>query len=150
MTPTDPTVDSTVRDAVARAVGVLGMAGIGLVHLLDAPGKYTETPYMFWMYIALILAAIAVGAELLRTGSKLAWAAAAGLAGSAIVGYVLTRTTGLPQDHGDVGNWTEGLGLASLWIEGCVVALAGTVLAARATVSRRGPVVTPARVPHAS
>ena len=150
MNPTDPTVDSTVRDAIARAVGVLGMAGIGLVHLLDAPGKYTETPYMFWMYIALILGAIAVGAELLRTGSRLAWAAAAGLAGSAIVGYVLTRTTGLPQDHGDIGNWTEGLGLASLWIEGCVVALAGAVLGARATVARRVSVVAPARAPHAS
>ncbi|MEV4421766.1 hypothetical protein AB0L40_17540 [Patulibacter sp. NPDC049589] len=137
MNPTDPTVDSTVRDAIARAVGVLGMGGIGLVHLLDAPGKWTETPYMFWMYIALILGAIAVGAELIRTGSKLAWAAAGGLAASAIIGFVLTRTTGLPQDHGDIGNWTEGLGLASLWIEGCVVALSGAVLGARATVARR-------------
>lgn len=138
----DPTVGRTVRDAIARAVGALGMAGIGLVHLLDAPGKYTETPYMFWMYIVLILGAIVVGGELIRTGSRLAWAAAAGLAASAIVGYVLTRTTGLPQDHGDVGNWTEGLGLASLWIEGCVVALSGAVLAARATVARL-PVVAP-------
>ncbi|WP_051472199.1 hypothetical protein [Patulibacter minatonensis] len=143
MNPTDPTVDATVRDAIARAVGTLGVAGIGLVHLLDAPGKYSETPYMFWMYMALILGCIAVGAELIRTGSKLAWAAAGGLAASAIVGFVLTRTTGLPQAHGDIGNWTEGLGLSSLWIEGCVVALAGAVLGARATVARRLPVVAP-------
>lgn len=145
MNPTDPTVDSTVRDAIARAVGVLGMAGIGLVHLLDAPGKYTETPYMFWMYIALIIGAIVVGAELLRTGSRLAWAAAAGLAASAIVGYVLTRTTGLPQDHGDVGNWTEGLGLASLWIEGCVVALGAAVLVVGRATSRTAARLTPQR-----
>jgi hypothetical protein len=145
MTPTDPTVDSTVRDAIARAVGALGMAGIGLVHLLDAPGKYTETPYMFWMYIALIIGAIVVGGELIRTGSRLAWAAAAGLAASAIVGYVLTRTTGLPQDHGDVGNWTEGLGLASLWIEGGVVALGAAVLAARGATVRTAARLTPQR-----
>jgi hypothetical protein len=141
MTPTDPTVDSTVRDAIARAVGVLGMAGIGLVHLLDAPGKWAETPYMFWMYMALILGTIVVGAELIRTGSRPAWGAAALLAGSAIVGFVLTRTTGLPQAHDDIGNWTEGLGLSSLWIEGCVVVLSGVVLATRATVSRRLPSV---------
>lgn len=145
MNPIDPTVDSTVRDAIARAVGALGMAGIGLVHLLDAPGKYTETPYMFWMYIALIVGAIVVGAELIRTGSRLAWAAAAGLAASAIVGYVLTRTTGLPQDHGDIGNWTEGLGLASLWIEGCVVALGAAVLVVGRATSRTAVRLTPQR-----
>ena len=150
MNPTDPTVDSTVRDAVVRAVGALGMAGIGLIHLIDIPGKLHETPYMFWMYLALIVGALVVGAELIRTGSRLAWTAAAGLATGAVVGYVLTRTTGLPQDHGDVGNWAEPLGIASLWVEGCVVALAGAVLGARATVARRVSVVAPARAPHAS
>ncbi len=137
MTTTEPTAETIVRTAAARAVGAIGLAGVGLVHLLDAPGKLSETPYMFWLYLALILASIVVGSELLRTGSRRAWAAAAALAGSAIVGYVLTRTTGLPRDHGDIGNWTEPLGLASLWIEGGVVLLAGAVLAATAPVTRR-------------
>jgi hypothetical protein len=150
MNPSDPTVDSTVRDAIARAVGALGLAGIGLVHLIDIPGKLHETPYMFWMYLALIVGALVVGAELIRSGSKVAWAAAGALAASTIVGYVLTRTTGLPQDHGDVGNWAEPLGIASLWIEGCVVALSAAVLTARATVARRLPVVAPAPVARIS
>lgn len=144
MTHHDPTITAAVRDGIARAVGALGLAGIALVHVLDAPGKYTETPYMFWMYMALIVAAIAIAVELIRTGSRLAWAGAAGLAASAIVGFVLTRTTGLPQAHGDIGNWTEGLGLSSLFIEACVVALSGAVLAARATVTRRAPQLVPA------
>lgn len=131
------TTETIVRTAAARAVGAIGLAGVGLVHLLDAPGKLSETPYMFWMYLALIVASIAVGGELLRTGSRRAWAAAGALAGSAIVGYVLTRTTGLPQDHGDIGNWTEPLGLASLWIEGGIVLLAAVVLTATAPVARR-------------
>lgn len=139
MTHHDPTITAAVRDGIARAVGALGLAGIALVHLLDAPGKYTETPYMFWMYMALIVGAIAIAVELIRTGSRLAWAGAAGLAASAIVGFVLTRTTGLPQAHGDIGNWTEGLGLSSLFIEACVVGLSGAVLAARMTVARRAP-----------
>jgi hypothetical protein len=31
-----------------------------------------------------------------------------------MLGYVLTRTSGLPDATLDVGNWTEPLGLASL------------------------------------
>lgn len=49
-------VDHHIRDGAARAVGAAGMAAIGLIHLLDAPGKLSETPYMFWLYIGLMLA----------------------------------------------------------------------------------------------
>lgn len=130
--PSDPSItDDTLRDGIARAIGVVGLTGVGLIHLLDAPGKYAETPYMFWMYIGLMLGTLAISAELVRTGSRIAWAAAGGLALSAAVGFILTRTIGLPQARGDVGNWIEPLGLASLWVEGCLVALSGAVLATR-------------------
>lgn len=36
---------------------------------------------------------------------------------------------GAPQAHGDVGNWGEPLGLASLFVEGCLIALSAVVLA---------------------
>jgi hypothetical protein len=42
---------------------------------------------------------------------------------SPFIGYVLSRTTGLPGAMGDIGNWTEPLGLASLYVEACVFAL---------------------------
>jgi hypothetical protein len=112
-----------IRDAVARAVGIIGLLGIGLIHLLDSIGKYGETRYIFWMYIALIVGSIAVAGLLLYRGGRLAWGAAGVLALSAIAGFVLSRTTGLPSAKGDVGNWTEPLGLASLFVEGCLVAL---------------------------
>jgi hypothetical protein len=65
----------------------------------------------------------------LFTRMRAALLAAAGLALSAAIGYVLSRTTGLPNATGDIGNWTEPLGLASLFVEGCLVALAGYRLA---------------------
>jgi hypothetical protein len=34
-----------------------------------------------------------------------------------------SRTTGLPNSTGDIGNWSEELGLASLFVEGAVVVL---------------------------
>jgi hypothetical protein len=135
-----------VRDGIARAVGVVGLAGVGLIHLLDAPGKFEETPYMGWMYVALIAGCLVVAAELIRTGSRTAWAGAALLPLSAIVGYTLTRTVGLPQATDDIGNWSEPLGMASLFVEGALVALSVAALAAGEAVQRtRAGVATRAR-----
>jgi hypothetical protein len=112
-------------DPAPRAVAVVGLLAVGLIHLLDAIGKYSEVRYIFWLYIALIVGTIVVSGALLVRESQLAWAATALLAASALVGFVLNRTVGLPNAMDDIGNWTEPLGLASLFVEGCLVALAG-------------------------
>ena len=112
------------RGYIARSVAIMGLVGVALIHLLDSGSKFAETPYIFWMYVALLVASLGVAGLLLHTESWRTWAMAGGLAGSAIVGYVLSRTTGLPGAGKDVGNWSEPLGLAALFIEGCIVALA--------------------------
>ena len=73
--------------------------------------------------MALIAGAIVVAAGTLFDASPLWLLAAAGLAASVFAGYVLSRTTGLPSATDDIGNWTEPLGLASLVVEGFVIAL---------------------------
>ncbi|MEA2412216.1 MAG: hypothetical protein QOC77_2777 [Thermoleophilaceae bacterium] len=113
-----------IREVAGRAVVAVGLASIGVIHLVDAIGKYGETRYLFWMYIALIVGCLVVAGAVLFTRMRIALLAAAGLAASAAVGYVLSRTTGLPQASGDIGNWTEPLGLASLFVEGSVAAVA--------------------------
>jgi hypothetical protein len=130
-----------IRDAGVRATTAVGLAGIGVIHLLDAVGKWSETRYMFWMYMALIAASLVTAGAVLLSRSRLPLLAAAGLAASAALGYVLSRTTGLPNATGDVGNWTEPLGLASLFVEGSVVAL---VAAALPGALRRAPQPAPA------
>jgi hypothetical protein len=134
------TPHEAIRDGIARAVAVVGLSGVALIHLLDLPGKISETPYLGGMYIALMVGCVLVSAALIGTSDRRAWMAAAALPAGAIAGFVLTRTTGLPQATGDIGNWTEPLGLASLFVEGSLVALAGGVLARR-------PVVAPAPAP---
>jgi hypothetical protein len=123
------------RDVATRATVAVGLAAVGVIHLLDSIGKYGETRYLFWMYIALIIGSIVVAGAVLFTSSRAAFLAAAALAGSAMIGYVLSRSTGLPSATGDVGNWTEPLGLASLFVEGGVVAVAGAAF----FVTRRSP-----------
>jgi hypothetical protein len=111
------------RDQVGRAVGVVGLLGIALIHLLDAGAKFEEDKVLFVLYIALMAASVVAAAMLLRTDSRLTWAFAATIAGLTLIGYVLSRTTGLPGATEDVGDWLEPLGLASLFVEGCVVVL---------------------------
>jgi hypothetical protein len=111
------------RDMATRAIAVVGLAGIALIHLLDSISKYGETRYLFWMYVALMAGSLVLAGLLLHAGRRIVWAAAGALAASAIAGYVLSRTTGLPSADGDIGNWTEPLGLAALFVEGSVVAV---------------------------
>jgi hypothetical protein len=135
-------IKDAIRDGVARAAAAVGLAGVALIHLLDAPSKFSETPYLGWMYVALMAGSLATAFALVRGSSSAAWAAAVLLPAGAIVGYVLTRTVGLPQANGDIGNWSEPLGMASLLVEGTLVAVGGHVLLERALerTSRRRPV----------
>ena len=135
-----------VRDVATRAVLAVGLAGIALIHLLDSIGKYSETRYLFWMYIALIVASLVTAAAVLFTRARWTFPAATALAVGALAGYVLSRTTGLPNATDDIGNWTEPLGLASLFVEGVVVAVGMTAHAVtRRTRGMR--VLTTAPVP---
>ena len=84
----------------------------------------TDPKVLGVMYIALMVASVVVAFYLLHTGSTLAWAAAGLLAAATLIGFVLSRTTGLPNVSDDIGNWTEPLGLASMFVEGAVVILA--------------------------
>jgi hypothetical protein len=113
-----------VRDGIARTIAVIG------------PGKFGETPYLAWMYIALIAGCLAAAVALVRSGDRRAWKAAALLPLGALVGYTLTRTVGLPHATNDIGNWTEPLGLASLFVEGSLVALACAMLSNLSGVRR--------------
>src|SRR3954452_9992683 len=131
------------REISTRSVAAVGLAGIALIHLLDSLGKFQEAPYMGWMYVGLMVSCLAVAATLVRANLREAWVAAIALPAAAIAGFTLTRTVGLPQATEDIGNWSEPLGLAALFVEGAVIAIAAYALTAlspvRAVAARRQP-----------
>ena len=131
-----------VRDAIARAVAVVALAGVALVHLLDAPGSFQAAPYKGWLYVALIVGSLAAAGALIRTSDPLAWAGAALLSSGSILAFVLSRTVGLPQGADDIGNWTEPLGMASLFVEGALVALSAGMLSSLSAFSQRRALVS--------
>jgi hypothetical protein len=113
----------------SRILTIAGLSGIGLIHLLDSVETYSETRWLFWAYVALMAGTIIVAGALVHRPDPRWFAAAALLAAAPIVGYILSRTTGLPGAHDDIGAWTEPLGLASLWVEGAVLATSSYALA---------------------
>lgn len=130
-----------VRDAISRTLVVVGLAGIALIHVLDAHDTFASTPYKGWLYVALIVGCLVTAAQLVRESDRRAWLAALLLPLGALGAFVISRTLGLPGGADDVGNWWEPLGLASLFVEGLVAALAGAVVFGAALAPRaRGQV----------
>ena len=142
----DPAMNGLVRDAVVRAVTVIGLTGVALIHVLDAHDTFVSTPYKGWLYVGLILGCLGTAAMLIRGNDRRAWLAALLFPLGAFLAFVYSRTVGLPGGADDIGNWWEPLGLASLFVEGGLVALAGAVLAEGAAlnafVPARGRLVT--------
>ena len=101
-----------------------GLGALAVIHAVDAVGKWTETRYVFWLYIGAILSAVAIGGWAIFTRSRTALLAAAGLSVSVLLGFVINRTVGLPGAMDDIGNWTEPLGLASMVVEVTTAAVA--------------------------
>ncbi|MCW3010049.1 MAG: hypothetical protein JWO90_453 [Solirubrobacterales bacterium] len=131
-----PLLLEAVRDSATRATIAAGLGGLVVIHAVDAVGKWSETRYVFWMYMAAIVGAMTVGAWTIFTRSRTALLAAAGLSLGVLLGYVVDRTVGLPGATDDIGNWTEPLGLASMVVEGLTAAVA---VAAYALSGHRSP-----------
>jgi hypothetical protein len=114
-----------------RLVGALLALSVGAVHVVDQGGGilgFTDPDWLGWSYRLIELASVLVAVAILVLGERwLSWIAAALLAGGPVIGYLLTRTIGLPGDAGDKGNWADSVGTLSLLLEGALAVLAGAI-----------------------
>ena len=115
-------------DSVARAVAGGGLSGIALIHVLQLPDAFAATTYLGLLFIGAAVGCLVLAALLARTGDPRVWAAAGALPTLVLVGYVISRTVGLPGFTGDIGEWSEPLGLASMAFEGLVICVSVAVL----------------------
>jgi hypothetical protein len=112
-------------ERVRRGAGVLCLAAVAATHLHDVPEHIDDARYVAVLFVA--LAAASAGLALLLVAGRLvaeAWLTAATLSLVAIVGYVISRTIGLPGMEDHVGHWAEPAGIVALSAEGALVALA--------------------------
>ena len=87
----------------------------------------------------MIAAAVVVGAHLVKDHQSAAmlWLPVAALGVAVILGCKFARVLSTPLDNQDVGNWACTLGLAALFVEGLLVAVAAYAISIRRAVSLR-------------
>ena len=107
--------------------GIGGLTSMIAIHATELAGKTDEVAYLGFGYLALIVASV-LSIVMIGTRDRRGWVLAGATAAATLVGYVLTRTTGLPGSHDDVGNWSETLAVWSMITEIGVVALAMAAL----------------------
>jgi hypothetical protein len=124
--------------------GALLCAFVVAIHVIDqgGPTALRSPTYVGYLYYVLEVAGtVAVLLLLSRRLVQLGWVVALGVAAGPLVGYIVTRSIGLPHYTEDIGNWTEPLGLASLAVEGLLLICALAALAA--TIRAHGQVRSP-------
>lgn len=135
----------TRRDDVpwaTRLTGAVLAVGVAVAHIADQGGVtgFNDTAdWIGWAYRLTEVGGAATAVLLLVAGGwKLAWVPAALLGLGPGVALVLSRTTGLPGNSGDKGNWLWDVGALSLVVEVALLLVSLGVL-----ISRRTNAVTP-------
>jgi hypothetical protein len=123
-------------DAMLRAVGIMALFGIGVIHFVQLVPTFEAMPLLGAAYLALIASSILAGVLLVKGSSPRfrQWAPVALLGVAAIAGYAFTRVVSTPLDNADVGNWSCMLGMAALYVEGLLV-----LIGVYAMVTRSAP-----------
>ena len=117
-----------------RFTGALLALGVAVVHVADQGGitSFNSPDWLGWSFrlieVGGVLTAILL---LLPWAGRLGWAAGALVGLGPFLGYLATRSVGLPGDPGDVGDWGYWVGTVSLLVEAALVMLSVSMLAAR-------------------
>jgi hypothetical protein len=114
------------------AVALLGaglLIAVCIIHIQDQGGLLGDQDpgWLKWAYYLLEITAL-VAAFLVARKKTAGWILGMGVAAGAFGGYILSRSVGLPGDHGDIGNWGYTLGRVSMVVEGSFVVMGSFVL----------------------
>ena len=104
--------------------GVALMLVTGIVHLIDAPDAFDEATYKGLLFAANGIGALIAAVGIARGARSWGWGLGLLVAAGAFVGYVASRTIGLPGIPAEPDAWLEPLGVVSLVAEGLLVGLA--------------------------
>jgi len=105
----------------SRSLKIVAMVAIfatGLIHLVTAPDSFGEATYKGLLFVANGVGGLVAAVGVYRDRGDWGWLLGALVAGGAFVGYVLSRTVGLPGLPAESEAWLEPLGVASLIAEG--------------------------------
>lgn len=97
-------------------------------HLPMVAEHLQEAPYVGVLFVALSAVSLGLAVLLVLRDTPAVWAATGATTVLAVVGYLASRTVGLPQLGNDIGNWTEPLSFPALAAEALAAFLAASAL----------------------
>jgi hypothetical protein len=136
--PTHAPSHAALTAVVLRATGIVLLMGIAVIHIVQLVPTFEGMQALGVAYLLLIAGAVVVGARLVM-GHRPAlhlWVPVAALGSSVVLGYGFTRLFSTPLDRADVGNWSCALGMAALFVEGVLVAVALYAMSVRPDAER--------------
>jgi hypothetical protein len=121
-----------------RFAGALLAVAVAAVHVADQGGvtALADPAWIGWGYRLIEVGGVLTALILLLPRPAwfgpawLGWAAGALLGAAPFLGYVASRTVGVPGDSGDIGNWGYWVGTVSLLVEAALVMLGVSMLLA--------------------
>ena len=106
--------------SAVQGAGIALILVTGAIHFIDAPGSFGDATYKGWLFVGNGVAAIVAAFGIYRA-RRWGWALGVIAAGGALVGYVISRTVGLPGLAPDI--WLEPLGILSIMVEAAFLVL---------------------------
>lgn len=102
----------------------------GLIHLIDAPDSFHDMPYKGVLFALNGLVAVVAAVGISRGARNWGWLLGVLVAGGALLGYIASRTIGLPGLPAEPDAWLEPMGVASMAAEALFLVLAAQALRA--------------------
>lgn len=156
--------DIVVPEMTVRLGGALLALAVVTAHVADQGGvtAFTSPDWLGWAYRLIEVGGLLTALALLwPRSSRVGWGAGMLLGVAPLLGYLASRTVGVPGDSGDIGNWGDWVGTLSLVVEAGILTLSvgmlwplltrsfDTVEARPAEgVGRPDPEFGPADLPH--
>jgi threonine/homoserine efflux transporter RhtA len=103
----------------------IAIAATGLIHFIEVPENLTEVPYKGVLFALNGLGSMLAAFLIFRSDLR-GWQLGIAVAFSAALGYVLSRTIGLPLLPAEPDAWFEPLGITSLLVELAFLGAAAT------------------------
>jgi len=97
-----------------RLVAAAGAVTEAISHVPLLTGTLSSTPYLGVGFLLLAVAGFLLTLLLVINDTLAVWASTVVVSALALIGYVLSRTSGLPQAPQFVGHWSYPLGIVSI------------------------------------
>ena len=114
----------TLPPVMVRLAGAALALAVAGAHVADQGGVtgFTAPDWLGWAYRLIEVGGVLVALTLLWPRlARLGWAAGVLLGVGPLVGYLASRTVGVPNDPSDVGNWSDWVGNMSLILEAALI-----------------------------